>query len=172
MPYVIEPAAGATRTTFAFLIDAYHEEEVRGDTRVVLKLDPRLAPIKVGGAAALEEAGADRGLRTDRRRICVRCGRSSTTSPRRSAAATGARTRSARPTASPSTSTRSRTSRSRCAIATRWSRTASRSTRSRATCRSGSRTPARSQASVASSMKMLRISGSTLARTPLMVTVS
>ena len=48
VPYVIEPAAGATRTTFAFLIDAYHEEEVRGETRVVLKLDPRLSPIKVG----------------------------------------------------------------------------------------------------------------------------
>jgi glycyl-tRNA synthetase len=47
VPYVIEPAAGATRTTFAFLIDAYTEEEVRGETRVVLKLDPRLAPIKV-----------------------------------------------------------------------------------------------------------------------------
>jgi glycyl-tRNA synthetase len=47
VPYVIEPAAGATRTTFAFLIDAYTEEEVRGETRIVLKLDPRLAPIKV-----------------------------------------------------------------------------------------------------------------------------
>jgi glycyl-tRNA synthetase len=47
VPYVIEPAAGATRTTFAFLIDAYHEEEVRGEQRTVLKLDPRLAPIKV-----------------------------------------------------------------------------------------------------------------------------
>ncbi len=46
-PYVIEPAAGATRTTFAFLIDAYHEEEVRGEKRTVLKLDPRLSPIKV-----------------------------------------------------------------------------------------------------------------------------
>jgi glycyl-tRNA synthetase len=46
VPYVIEPAAGATRTTFAFLIDAYTEEEVRGETRAVLKLDPRLAPIK------------------------------------------------------------------------------------------------------------------------------
>jgi glycyl-tRNA synthetase len=48
VPYVIEPAAGATRTTFAFLIDAYTEEQVEGETRVVLKLDPRLAPIKVG----------------------------------------------------------------------------------------------------------------------------
>ena len=47
VPFVIEPAAGATRTTFAFLIDAYTEEEVDGETRVVLKLDPRLAPIKV-----------------------------------------------------------------------------------------------------------------------------
>jgi glycyl-tRNA synthetase len=46
-PHVIEPAAGATRTTFAFLIDAYDEEEVRGETRRVLRLDPRLAPIKV-----------------------------------------------------------------------------------------------------------------------------
>ena len=47
VPYVIEPAGGATRTTFAFLIDAYTEEEVGGETRTVLKLDPRLAPIKV-----------------------------------------------------------------------------------------------------------------------------
>jgi glycyl-tRNA synthetase len=47
VPYVVETAAGATRTTFAFLIDAYAEEEVNGETRVVLKLDPRLAPIKV-----------------------------------------------------------------------------------------------------------------------------
>ncbi|CAN5282801.1 MAG: glycine--tRNA ligase [Acidimicrobiia bacterium] len=46
-PYVIEPAAGATRTTFAFLIDAYHEEQVDGETRAVLRLDPRLSPVKV-----------------------------------------------------------------------------------------------------------------------------
>jgi glycyl-tRNA synthetase len=46
-PYVIEPAAGATRTTFAFLIDAYDTEEVEGETRTVLKLHHRLAPYKV-----------------------------------------------------------------------------------------------------------------------------
>jgi glycyl-tRNA synthetase len=46
-PHVIEPAAGATRTTFALLIDAYEQEEVAGETRVVLRLDKRLAPIKV-----------------------------------------------------------------------------------------------------------------------------
>ena len=46
-PYVIEPAAGATRTTFAFLIDGYTEETVNDETRTVLKLDSRLAPYKV-----------------------------------------------------------------------------------------------------------------------------
>ncbi len=47
VPYVVETAAGATRTMFAFLIDAYTEEEVNGESRVVLKLDSRLAPVKV-----------------------------------------------------------------------------------------------------------------------------
>ncbi len=46
-PYVIEPAAGATRTTFAFLIDAYSEEEVNEETRTVLRLHHKLAPYKV-----------------------------------------------------------------------------------------------------------------------------
>lgn len=46
LPHVIEPAAGATRTTFAFLIDAYHEETVNDESRTVLRLDPRLAPYK------------------------------------------------------------------------------------------------------------------------------
>jgi len=46
LPHVIEPAAGADRTAMAFLMDAYDEEEVRGEKRVVLRLDPRLAPVK------------------------------------------------------------------------------------------------------------------------------
>ena len=46
-PHVIEPAAGATRTAYAFLIDAYDEEDVDGETRVVLRLDPRIAPYQV-----------------------------------------------------------------------------------------------------------------------------
>jgi glycyl-tRNA synthetase len=46
-PHVIEPAAGATRTTFAFLIDAYSEEPVNDEIRTVLKLHHRLAPYKV-----------------------------------------------------------------------------------------------------------------------------
>jgi glycyl-tRNA synthetase len=47
VPYVIEPAAGADRATLAFLLAAYDEEEVRGEKRVLLRLDRRLAPIKV-----------------------------------------------------------------------------------------------------------------------------
>lgn len=47
IPYVIEPSAGADRSALAFLVDAYHEEEVRGERRVVLRFDPELAPIKI-----------------------------------------------------------------------------------------------------------------------------
>jgi glycyl-tRNA synthetase len=47
VPYVIEPSAGVDRAVLAFLADAYHEEEVRGERRVVLRLHPDLAPIKI-----------------------------------------------------------------------------------------------------------------------------
>jgi glycyl-tRNA synthetase len=47
VPHVIEPAAGATRTMMAFLMDAYDEEEVKGEQRTVLRLHPRLAPYQV-----------------------------------------------------------------------------------------------------------------------------
>ena len=47
VPHVIEPAAGATRTMMAFLIAAYAEDEVGGEKRTVLRLDPRLAPYQV-----------------------------------------------------------------------------------------------------------------------------
>jgi glycyl-tRNA synthetase len=47
VPYVIEPSAGADRSVLAFLVDAYREEEVRGEKRVVLRLHPELAPLKI-----------------------------------------------------------------------------------------------------------------------------
>ncbi len=47
VPYVIEPAAGATRAMMAFLLAAYHEDVVEGETRAVLRLDWRLAPYQV-----------------------------------------------------------------------------------------------------------------------------
>lgn len=50
-PYVIEPSFGLTRSLMAFLVDAYHEDEAPNtkggvDTRTVLRLDPRLSPVK------------------------------------------------------------------------------------------------------------------------------
>jgi glycyl-tRNA synthetase len=52
LPYVIEPALGADRATLAFLLAAYDEDEAptadgKVEKRTVLRLDPRLAPIKV-----------------------------------------------------------------------------------------------------------------------------
>lgn len=47
VPYVIEPSAGVDRSVLAFLVDAYDEELAEKETRVVLHLHPRLAPIKV-----------------------------------------------------------------------------------------------------------------------------
>jgi len=46
VPFIIETSAGASRSFMAFLVDAYHEEEVKGETRVVLRFHPKLAPIK------------------------------------------------------------------------------------------------------------------------------
>ncbi|MDQ0373482.1 glycine--tRNA ligase [Cellulomonas humilata] len=51
VPYVIEPAAGLTRSLMAFLVESYTEDEAPNtkggvDVRTVLKLDPRLAPVK------------------------------------------------------------------------------------------------------------------------------
>lgn len=56
-PHVIEPAAGADRATLAFLVDAYDEEEVEGDIRTVLRLHPKLAPVKVAVMPLLKKAG-------------------------------------------------------------------------------------------------------------------
>jgi len=48
LPYVVETSAGLDRTFLMALCDAFHEEEVDGDTRSLLKFHPKLAPIKVG----------------------------------------------------------------------------------------------------------------------------
>ena len=72
VPHVIEPAAGADRATLAFLVDAYDEEEVEGEPRTVLKLHPRLAPVKVAVLPLVRKDGqpelAARGLRRAARR--------------------------------------------------------------------------------------------------------
>ena len=47
LPHVVEPSAGVDRTMLTLIIDAYHEEEVRGEQRVVLKFHHSVAPIQV-----------------------------------------------------------------------------------------------------------------------------
>ncbi len=56
-PYVIEPAAGADRATLAFLVDAYQEDEVEGEARIVLRFHPKLAPIKAAVFPLLRKDG-------------------------------------------------------------------------------------------------------------------
>ena len=47
VPYVVEPSLGADRVALAFLVEAYDEEEIKeGDTRVVMRFHPALAPVK------------------------------------------------------------------------------------------------------------------------------
>ena len=47
VPHVIEPSAGVDRSLLAFLVDAYDEDEQEGEKRTLLRLHPRLAPVKV-----------------------------------------------------------------------------------------------------------------------------
>lgn len=46
LPHVIEPSLGVDRTFLAILSSAYHEDELGGETRVLLKLSPKVAPVK------------------------------------------------------------------------------------------------------------------------------
>jgi glycyl-tRNA synthetase len=59
VPHVIEPAGGADRALLAFLVDAYDEEVVAERERVVLRLHPRIAPVK---AAVLPLIAKDEGM--------------------------------------------------------------------------------------------------------------
>jgi glycyl-tRNA synthetase len=56
-PWVIEPAAGVDRAMLAFLLDAYDEDVVENEARIVLRFDPRLAPIKVAVYPLLRKGG-------------------------------------------------------------------------------------------------------------------
>jgi glycyl-tRNA synthetase len=57
VPYVIEPSAGADRSVLAFLVDAYREEEVRGEKRTVLRFHRDLAPVKIAVLPLLKKRG-------------------------------------------------------------------------------------------------------------------
>jgi len=56
-PWVIEPALGVDRAMLAFMLDAYDEDVVDNEERIVLRLDPRLAPIKVAVYPLLRKLG-------------------------------------------------------------------------------------------------------------------
>jgi glycyl-tRNA synthetase len=47
IPHVVEPSAGVDRTMLTLMIDAYHEEQVRDEQRVVLRFHPSIAPVQV-----------------------------------------------------------------------------------------------------------------------------
>ena len=57
VPHVIEPAAGVDRATLAFLVDAYEVEEVEDRSRTVLRLHPKLAPVKVAVMPLVNKEG-------------------------------------------------------------------------------------------------------------------
>ncbi len=57
VPYVVETAMGVGRAALVALVDAYREEEVEGQPRVVLGLDPRLAPIKAAVFPLMKKFG-------------------------------------------------------------------------------------------------------------------
>jgi glycyl-tRNA synthetase len=57
VPHVIEPAAGVDRALLTFMIDGYEVEEVEGRKRTVLRLHPRLAPVKVAVMPLVSKEG-------------------------------------------------------------------------------------------------------------------
>ena len=57
LPYVVETSAGADRVTLTTLVDAYREEQVEGETRVVLGLHPGIAPIKAAVLPLMKKDG-------------------------------------------------------------------------------------------------------------------
>jgi len=57
IPFIVETSAGADRVALTLLVDAYREEEVDGETRVVLGLHPAIAPIKAAVLPLVKKDG-------------------------------------------------------------------------------------------------------------------
>jgi glycyl-tRNA synthetase len=57
LPYIVETSAGADRVTLTVLVDAYREEQVEGETRVVLGFHPAVAPIKAAVLPLVKKDG-------------------------------------------------------------------------------------------------------------------
>jgi glycyl-tRNA synthetase len=75
VPYIVETSLGADRLALVTLVDAYHEEQVEGEERVVLRFHPAIAPIKAGVFPLVNKDGmpevAQRIARELRRRLPV-----------------------------------------------------------------------------------------------------
>ncbi len=69
LPHVIEPAAGCDRATLTFLIDAYDEDEIEGETRTVLRLHPQLAPVKAAILPLVKKDGQPELAKTIEREL-------------------------------------------------------------------------------------------------------
>ena len=73
LPYIVETSAGADRVTLTVLVDAYREEMVEGETRVVLGFHPTVAPIKAAVLPLMKKEGmpevADQLYRALRARV-------------------------------------------------------------------------------------------------------
>ena len=115
-PYVIEPAAGLTRAMLAFLLDAYAEDEAPNakggvEKRTVLRLDPRLAPVKTAVLPLSRNADLSPKAKDLAADAAAGLERASSTTPVPSAGVTDGRTRSARRSASRWTSRHSTTTR-------------------------------------------------------------
>jgi glycyl-tRNA synthetase len=63
VPHVVEPSAGADRAMLSFLVDAYDTEEIEGRQRTVLRLHPRLAPVKVAVLPLVNKDGQPKKAR-------------------------------------------------------------------------------------------------------------
>ena len=57
LPYIIETSAGLNRSMLTVLLDAYEEEEIKGETRTVLKISPHIAPMQVGIFPLVKKSG-------------------------------------------------------------------------------------------------------------------
>ncbi len=57
IPYIIETSAGLTRSVLMVMCDAYDEEEVEGETRVVLRFHPKVAPVTLGVFPLMKKDG-------------------------------------------------------------------------------------------------------------------
>jgi glycyl-tRNA synthetase len=75
LPYIVETSAGADRVTLTVMVDAYREEQVEGETRVVLGFHPAVAPIKAAVLPLVKKDGmpeiADRLYHELKRRFPV-----------------------------------------------------------------------------------------------------